>query len=168
MRAFRQAAIDAIPRLDPPPLITKKRMPRALKTTQDMLIASQPSAGSREASSPEESQEEGGQAITPAEEREAAWREAISLVQKEGENGGSPSRALGVPDLIHKENLKPKLNSAYGIVPSPCPENSALRLSLSPGKNCPEHQLQSSMDLSKARISGVESEGHSPDLLSFE
>ncbi|KAH0618196.1 hypothetical protein JD844_017197 [Phrynosoma platyrhinos] len=37
-----QAPNDSIPRLNPPPLITKKRTPRALKTTQDMLIASQP------------------------------------------------------------------------------------------------------------------------------
>ncbi|KFQ29548.1 Uncharacterized protein C1orf226, partial [Mesitornis unicolor] len=34
--------LDAFPRLEPPPPVTKKRTPRALKTPQDMLIAPQP------------------------------------------------------------------------------------------------------------------------------
>ncbi|KFP01658.1 Uncharacterized protein C1orf226, partial [Calypte anna] len=36
------AGLDAFPRLEPPPPITKKRTPRALKTPQDMLIAPEP------------------------------------------------------------------------------------------------------------------------------
>lgn len=40
--ACRAVGMDAFPRLEPPPPITKKRTPRALKTPQDMLIAPQP------------------------------------------------------------------------------------------------------------------------------
>nr|XP_057928995.1 carboxyl-terminal PDZ ligand of neuronal nitric oxide synthase protein-like isoform X2 [Doryrhamphus excisus] len=35
-------SFDSIPRLDPPPPSGKKRLPRALKTTQDMMISSDP------------------------------------------------------------------------------------------------------------------------------
>ncbi|XP_034035314.1 uncharacterized protein C1orf226 homolog [Thalassophryne amazonica] len=35
-------SIDSFPRLDPPPPSGKKRIPRALKTTQDMMISSDP------------------------------------------------------------------------------------------------------------------------------
>lgn len=34
--------LDSFPRLDPPPPTGKKRLPRALKTTQDMMISSDP------------------------------------------------------------------------------------------------------------------------------
>ncbi|XP_035996918.1 carboxyl-terminal PDZ ligand of neuronal nitric oxide synthase protein isoform X1 [Fundulus heteroclitus] len=39
---------DAFPRLDPPPPTGKKRVPRALKTTQDMMISSDPVVSSPE------------------------------------------------------------------------------------------------------------------------
>ncbi|XP_033006973.1 uncharacterized protein C1orf226 homolog [Lacerta agilis] len=152
-----QAPVDAIPRLNPPPEIAKKRTPRALKTTQDMLIASQPLAGSVEASIPEGSQEH---ACQPSR-REAAQSEIGLLTQEEV--GTSHSRACGVPDLIYKENLEPKLNTAYRIPPSP--ENVALQLS---HKSPPECQFESSMGPSTAETSTLEAEGHSPDLLSFE
>lgn len=35
-------SFDSFPRLDPPPASGKKRLPRALKTTQDMMISSDP------------------------------------------------------------------------------------------------------------------------------
>lgn len=35
-------SLDSFPRLDPPPPSGKKRIPRALKTTQDMMISSDP------------------------------------------------------------------------------------------------------------------------------
>ncbi|XP_060133431.1 uncharacterized protein C1orf226 homolog [Zootoca vivipara] len=157
-----QAPVGAIPRLNPPPEIAKKRTPRALKTTQDMLIASQPSVGSIEASFPE------GRSQDHAFQREArkeAARSEIGLLTLE-EVGTSHSRARGVPDLIYKENLEPKLNTAYRIPPSP--ENVALQLSLSAGKSPPECQFESSVAPSTAETSTLEAEGHSPDLLSFE
>ncbi|KAM3876213.1 uncharacterized protein C1orf226 [Diretmus argenteus] len=36
------SSFDSFPRLDPPPPTGKKRLPRALKTTQDMMISSDP------------------------------------------------------------------------------------------------------------------------------
>ncbi|XP_037325027.2 uncharacterized protein C1orf226 homolog [Pungitius pungitius] len=38
----RISSFDSFPRLDPPPPSGKKRLPRALKTTQDMMISSDP------------------------------------------------------------------------------------------------------------------------------
>ncbi|XP_072540457.1 carboxyl-terminal PDZ ligand of neuronal nitric oxide synthase protein isoform X1 [Salminus brasiliensis] len=42
--------LDSFPRLDPPPPTSKKRLPRALKTTQDMMISSDPVVASPEVS----------------------------------------------------------------------------------------------------------------------
>ncbi|XP_066479271.1 carboxyl-terminal PDZ ligand of neuronal nitric oxide synthase protein-like isoform X2 [Tiliqua scincoides] len=159
-----QASSDAIPQLNPPPPLMKKRTPRALKTTQDMLVASQPVADNTEASFQEESQKDACQAVR-TEEWEAVWSKNDSLTQ---EDRPSPSRAFDVPDLIHKDNTEPKLNGAYRTSLSPCPENSALRLDLSPDKSLPECQVQSSMDPPKTNACTVDGEGHSPDLLSFE
>ncbi|XP_065128654.1 carboxyl-terminal PDZ ligand of neuronal nitric oxide synthase protein [Paramisgurnus dabryanus] len=43
-------SLDTFPRLDPPPPTGKKRLPRALKTTQDMMISSDPVVASPESS----------------------------------------------------------------------------------------------------------------------
>ncbi|KAI4883356.1 hypothetical protein NFI96_011203 [Prochilodus magdalenae] len=43
-------SLDSFPRLDPPPPTNKKRLPRALKTTQDMMISSDPVVASPEVS----------------------------------------------------------------------------------------------------------------------
>lgn len=43
------SSFDAFPRLDPPPPSGKKRLPRALKTTQDMMISSDPVVSSPDA-----------------------------------------------------------------------------------------------------------------------
>ncbi|KTG31545.1 hypothetical protein cypCar_00007037 [Cyprinus carpio] len=43
-------SLDSFPRLDPPPPTAKKRLPRALKTTQDMMISSDPVVASPESS----------------------------------------------------------------------------------------------------------------------
>lgn len=40
--SFSHMSFDSFPRLDPPPPSGKKRIPRALKTTQDMMISSDP------------------------------------------------------------------------------------------------------------------------------
>ncbi|XP_063155969.1 uncharacterized protein C1orf226 homolog [Candoia aspera] len=156
----QQTPTSAIPRLNPPPLSTKKRTPRALKTTQDMLIASQPQMEATETSLPEE----GRELQCPPTKTEAAFREVNSLTQVEV--GTSCNRALDVPDLIHKENVEPKQSATHSISSSTHPENVALRLSLSASKSLPEHQ--SCMDPSEAKALTLESEGHSPDLLSFE
>ncbi|KAK2834977.1 hypothetical protein Q5P01_015461 [Channa striata] len=43
------SSFDSFPRLDPPPPSGKKRLPRALKTTQDMMISSDPVVSSLDA-----------------------------------------------------------------------------------------------------------------------
>ncbi|XP_013875883.1 carboxyl-terminal PDZ ligand of neuronal nitric oxide synthase protein [Austrofundulus limnaeus] len=44
------SSFDSFPRLDPPPPTGKKRLPRALKTTQDMMISSDPVVSSPDTS----------------------------------------------------------------------------------------------------------------------
>ncbi|XP_066520272.1 uncharacterized protein C1orf226 homolog [Hoplias malabaricus] len=49
-KANSHISMDPFPRLDPPPPTSKKRLPRALKTTQDMMISSDPVVSSPEVS----------------------------------------------------------------------------------------------------------------------
>ncbi|XP_042320672.1 uncharacterized protein LOC121929313 isoform X1 [Sceloporus undulatus] len=146
-----QAQNDSIPRLNPPPLITKKRTPRALKTTQDMLIAPQPLVGSMEDSFSAENQECSYQHTRT----KGDWTEISSLTPKDL-----------IPDLIHKENLEPKMSTTYRISSSAFQE--AHGLNLTADKSDPECQLQIGMELSKAKTSTLDTEGRSLDLLSFE
>ncbi|XP_034387207.1 carboxyl-terminal PDZ ligand of neuronal nitric oxide synthase protein-like isoform X2 [Cyclopterus lumpus] len=46
------SSFDSFPRLDPPPPSGKKRLPRALKTTQDMMISSDPVVSSPDPADP--------------------------------------------------------------------------------------------------------------------
>ncbi|XP_039182076.1 carboxyl-terminal PDZ ligand of neuronal nitric oxide synthase protein isoform X2 [Crotalus tigris] len=157
-QANRQTSTNVIPRLNPPPLSTKKRTPRALKTTQDLLIASEPQMKTTEILLPEEL----GELQCPPTNKEAAFREINSLTQGKV---GTSNRAFDVPDLIHKKNMEPKQSAIHGI-PSTLPENVTLRLDLSAGKCLPEYQ--SCKMPSEAKIPTLEGESHSPDLLSFE
>ncbi|MCJ8729801.1 hypothetical protein PDJAM_G00110660 [Pangasius djambal] len=50
MTANSHISLDPFPRLDPPPPTNKKRLPRALKTTQEMMISSDPVVASPELS----------------------------------------------------------------------------------------------------------------------
>lgn len=49
---FSHMPFDSFPRLDPPPPSGKKRVPRALKTTQDMMISSDPVVSSPDHTDP--------------------------------------------------------------------------------------------------------------------
>uniref|UniRef100_A0A8C5WZ72 Uncharacterized protein n=1 Tax=Laticauda laticaudata TaxID=8630 RepID=A0A8C5WZ72_LATLA len=158
-QANRQTPTSVIPRLNPPPLSTKKRTPRALKTTQDLLIASKPQMKTTETLLPKKFQE---LQWLPTN-TEAAFKEINSLTQREI---GTSNRVFDVPDLIHKENMEPKQSAIHSISSSTLPENVTLRLDISAGKNIPEHQ--SCKTPSEAKIPTFESESHSPDLLSFE
>ncbi|KAM3841662.1 carboxyl-terminal PDZ ligand of neuronal nitric oxide synthase protein-like isoform 3-T3 [Vipera latastei] len=152
-QANRQTSTSVIPRLNPPPLSTKKRTPRALKTTQDLLIASEPQMKTTEILLPEELRE----LQCPPTNTEAAFREINSLTQGKV---GTSNRAFDVPDLIHKKNTEPKQSAIHGIPSSTLPENVALRLELSEHQSCKMP--------SEAKIPTLEGESHSPDLLSFE
>uniref|UniRef100_A0A3B4ZDL2 Carboxyl-terminal PDZ ligand of neuronal nitric oxide synthase protein n=1 Tax=Stegastes partitus TaxID=144197 RepID=A0A3B4ZDL2_9TELE len=146
------SSFDSFPRLDPPPPSGKKRLPRALKTTQDMMISSDPVVSSPDAadsssflSSPDKTP-----LIDDAED-------------------GSPEG-----DLIHKD---PPLESraktcdiwqkAPGpdsrLASTPCSGKTACRISLGE-----EVLLGNGAPCSKGTgVSAEDAEPH-PDLLSFE
>ncbi|OXB84209.1 UNVERIFIED_CONTAM: hypothetical protein H355_007092 [Colinus virginianus] len=145
--------LDAFPRLDPPPPITKKRTPRALKTPQDMLIAPQPAGSSRE-----EPREPPAEHPNPAEEwpgaRDLSAAEhpgALSTTGIPGPSGDQSTAALPVPDLIHKG----------GLETPPRTEKPLREAGL-------EHELPGSAGCAEPRTPSREAEGPHPDLLSFE
>ncbi|XP_041629652.1 uncharacterized protein C1orf226 homolog [Vulpes lagopus] len=156
----RCAQQDAFPRLDPPPPTARKRTPRALKTTQDMLISSQPVLSSLEY----------GTELAPGQPRDtlpAAPPEAPVETAGGGEALPNGEVSLSVPDLIHQDSQEePRLKttecrraSSPGLL-----ESNGLKLSLSPlhlaeppGAGAP-----------RARTSSLDNEGPHPDLLSFE
>ncbi|XP_066896044.1 carboxyl-terminal PDZ ligand of neuronal nitric oxide synthase protein isoform X1 [Kogia breviceps] len=166
----RSALQEAFPRLDPPPPTIRKRTPRALKTTQDMLISSQPVLSSLEYGtelSPGQPQDSPPTAQpSPAD---ASQPEAIMEMVDRGEAVPNGEVSLSVPDLIHKDNQdEPKLKatecrraSSPGLI-----ERNGLKLSLSPISLA--ESLEDSSPPPRARTSSLDIEGPHPDLLSFE
>ncbi|XP_021260382.1 carboxyl-terminal PDZ ligand of neuronal nitric oxide synthase protein isoform X2 [Numida meleagris] len=145
--------LDAFPRLEPPPPITKKRTPRALKTPQDMLIAPQPAGNSTEepheppAAHPDPVEEwPGPRDLSPAEHPRV-----LSTTNTPGLSGDQPTAALPVPDLIHKG----------GLETPPHTEKPLWEAGL-------EHELPGSAGHAEPCTPSREAEGPHPDLLSFE
>lgn len=126
------SSFDSFPRLDPPPPSGKKRLPRALKTTQDMMISSDPVVSSPDAadtpsfiSSPDktpliteevqqrgETEGEETEEVTKAEERvstETGGDGKVDGGKEDVENteGGVEEHQtqlqLSFPDLINKD-----------------------------------------------------------------
>nr|XP_021576297.1 uncharacterized protein C1orf226 isoform X6 [Ictidomys tridecemlineatus] len=159
---------EDFPRLDPPPPITRKRTPRALKTTQDMLISSQPVLSSLEYGtelSPGQPQDS-PLTVQPVS-ADASQLEATMEDRDEVLPNGEVS--LSVPDLIHKDSQdESKLKatehrraSSPGLV-----ERNGLKLSLSPISLA--ESWEDSSPPPRARTSSLDNEGPHPDLLSFE
>ncbi|KPP79332.1 hypothetical protein Z043_101098 [Scleropages formosus] len=145
---------DSFPRLNPPPPTSKKRLPRALKTTQDMMISSDPVVATPEISdscisSPEEvplfrkdgctDPQEGGK---KGVERGAglseikAEKDSAANLDKPAEIGkAEPSQLqLSVPDLIHKDHLDPPQKPGcqqVRMASTPCSGKPGCRISLS-------------------------------------
>ncbi|XP_061039155.1 uncharacterized protein C1orf226 homolog isoform X1 [Eubalaena glacialis] len=166
----RSALQEAFPRLDPPPPTTRKRTPRALKTTQDMLISSQPVLSSLEYGtelSPGQPQD--SPPTTQPSPADASQPEAVMEMMDRGEALPNGEVSLSVPDLIHKDNQdEPKLKvtecrraSSPGLI-----ERNGLKLSLSPISLA--ESLEDSSPPPRARTSSLDIEGPHPDLLSFE
>ncbi|XP_072504907.1 carboxyl-terminal PDZ ligand of neuronal nitric oxide synthase protein-like isoform X1 [Notamacropus eugenii] len=170
----RSALLEAFPRLDPPPPVTKKRTPRALKSPQDMLISPQPVVSSLEygvellAGPPQEPPSTvpnlGGlvsdDSLGPEGSTEMVpGSEALP-------NGEGP---LSVPDLIHKDTQSDfKLRTTeWRRTSSPSlSERNGLKLSLGPiGLTEPQKDGSSPP---RARSTSLDNEGPHPDLLSFE
>nr|XP_048308710.1 uncharacterized protein C1orf226 homolog isoform X1 [Myodes glareolus]XP_048308716.1 uncharacterized protein C1orf226 homolog isoform X1 [Myodes glareolus] len=161
---------EAFPLLDPPPPITRKRTPRALKTTQDMLISSQPVLSSLEYGtelSPEQAQDSPPTAGTVS--ADTSRPESISEVGDRGEALPNGEVSLLVPDLIHKSNQEESKLKASECrkASSPAPiERNGLKLSLSPISLAESWENNSPPP--QARTSSLDNEGLHPDLLSFE
>ncbi|KAM9619270.1 carboxyl-terminal PDZ ligand of neuronal nitric oxide synthase protein isoform 4-T4 [Morphnus guianensis] len=160
--------LDAFPRLDPPPPVTKKRTPRALKTPQDMLIAPQP-AGTSLRSSTEELPEPPAAHPDPAEEqpgmRDLSPPECPgvpSMTSIPEPSGDQPTGALPVPDLIHKGSLESQWRAGERATEtSPHMEKPPRRPGL-------EHEPPGITAQPDPRAPSWEVEGPHPDLLSFE
>uniref|UniRef100_A0A672TDA7 Uncharacterized protein n=1 Tax=Sinocyclocheilus grahami TaxID=75366 RepID=A0A672TDA7_SINGR len=133
-------SLDSFPRLDPPPPTGKKRLPRALKTTQDMMISSDPVVASPESS----------------------FVSSPDKISKDKDVDQS-QLLLSVPDLIHKDNLDPKklASSETRMASTPCPGKGGCRISVTEG----ELLGNGTADY---RTLSLENEESHPDLLSFE
>ncbi|CAM4625723.1 unnamed protein product [Leuciscus chuanchicus] len=184
-------SLDSFPRLDPPPPTGKKRLPRALKTTQDMMISSDPVVASPESSSisspdkitkdkaelqSEPSLEESGleNPSEPGDRVDSQMEKrpglelkneptAVVTDEKNSEAVDQSQLLLSVPDLIHKDNLDPKklANSETRMASTPCPGKGGCRISVSEG----ELLGNGTVDY---RNLNLENEESHPDLLSFE
>lgn len=166
--ACRAVGLDTFPRLDPPPPITKKRTPRALKTPQDMLIAPQP-AGTSPRSSMEEPPELPTAHTDAAEEwpgmRDPSPSECPGVPSMTGTlepSGDQPTTVLPVPDLIHKGSLESQWQSGERATEtSPRVEKPSRRPGL-------DREPPGSTGLPEPCTPGREVDGPHPDLLSFE
>ncbi|XP_069336385.1 carboxyl-terminal PDZ ligand of neuronal nitric oxide synthase protein isoform X1 [Eulemur rufifrons] len=166
----RSVLQEAFPRLDPPPPITRKRTPRALKTTQDMLISSQPVLSSLDNGtelSPGQPQD--SPPIAQPVPADAAQPEATMEMEEKAEALPNGEVSLSVPDLIHKDSqdeAKLKMTehrraSSPGLI-----ERNGLKLSLSPINLA--KSWEDGRPPPQARTSSPDNEGPHPDLLSFE
>ncbi|MBN3316138.1 CAPON protein, partial [Atractosteus spatula] len=192
-----RTSIDWIPRLDPPPATGKKRMPRALKTTQDMMISSDPVVTTAEVSetsytsSPDKTpliKKE--KSLEKLEEEELGGETGLPIScgpeSKEGENPkegvqGTSSglgeenqedapHLLSVPDLIHKDEIPQGRKQKPGGLESGMVSTPCLGKTGQPISISEDGLLENgSVDAgtSRQRPSCVDDEHH-PDLLSFE
>uniref|UniRef100_A0A671LJM1 Carboxyl-terminal PDZ ligand of neuronal nitric oxide synthase protein n=2 Tax=Sinocyclocheilus anshuiensis TaxID=1608454 RepID=A0A671LJM1_9TELE len=184
-------SLDSFPRLDPPPPTGKKRLPRALKTTQDMMISSDPVVASPESSfvsspdkiskdkaelqpdpRPEESSlekpSESGDHVDSRMEKTLGLElknepTAVVTDEKDSEGVDQSQLLLSVPDLIHKDNLDPKklASSETRMASTPCPGKGGCRISVTEG------ELLGNGTADYQTLSLENEESH-PDLLSFE
>ncbi|KAG8555901.1 hypothetical protein GDO81_017853 [Engystomops pustulosus] len=167
--------IETFPRLEPPPPVTKKRVSRALKTTQDMMISPNPVLNSPEkqvisatvtmdlaadvtsenATEIDDPQTPKGLPDTlPNGNAEADISEpAVKQIEV------FPEIALSVPDLIHKESSD--------TISSHNSDKKGLKSCISQ-EDLIEGQDNNSEWSSWPKKSALDNEGPHPDLLSFE
>ncbi|KAK1165360.1 carboxyl-terminal PDZ ligand of neuronal nitric oxide synthase protein-like isoform X1 [Acipenser oxyrinchus oxyrinchus] len=184
-----QKLLETFPRLDPPPPTGKKRMPRALRTTQDMMISSDPVVNTPEVSDTYTASPDKTPLIKndkPKEEEEGKETTMTSLTsklnfeEKKEENSkvcisGQAEETLeesqfllSVPDLIHKDTLDLKQKPGgpeIRMASTPCRGKPGLQFSISE-----DDLLNGSEDsgMPRQRSSSVDNDEHHPDLLSFE
>uniref|UniRef100_A0A8C1TXX8 Carboxyl-terminal PDZ ligand of neuronal nitric oxide synthase protein n=1 Tax=Cyprinus carpio TaxID=7962 RepID=A0A8C1TXX8_CYPCA len=157
-------SLDSFPRLDPPPPTARKRLPRALKTTQDMMISSDPVVASPESSfvsSPDKiSKNKAELQPEPVPEVSGSEKPSEPAVVTDVDQS---QLLLSVPDLIHKDSLDPKklTSSETRMASTPCPGKGGCRISVTEG----EFLGNGTVDY---RTLNLENEESHPDLLSFE
>ncbi|XP_072919632.1 carboxyl-terminal PDZ ligand of neuronal nitric oxide synthase protein isoform X3 [Hemitrygon akajei] len=186
-----QSLSESFPRLEPPPPTAKKRTPRALKTTQDMMISSVPVVHCGDISDvsinsiSDVAAQQNNQALESkagngdsslVSTAENLTPNLIAEAKSENKHCGMPEgvedlakAALSVPDLLNKEPVDVKLKPSgpeKRMASSPCPDKACLRISISEddllGEDC------ESSGVLRQRCSSVENEEHHPDLLSFD
>lgn len=184
------SSFDSFPRLDPPPPSGKKRLPRALKTTQDMMISSDPVVSSPDAvdSSSFPPTPEKTPLITSKESPKVTKKEEAELKGEQGstememaenKNSGSDEKLdveveldeisvvsetafeLSIPDLINKDPPDVWLKSGSDQQLSSTPRHLSSSEDVPLGNGAP-----------CGKVTTVNSEDGepqtSPDLLSFE
>lgn len=88
-------ALDSFPRLDPPPPSGKKRVPRALKTTQDMMISSDPVVSSPDHADPTSALPPPPDKALPDAEEEPKGEEDAPRDAEKNEAGGVQAEENG-------------------------------------------------------------------------
>ncbi|XP_028300894.1 carboxyl-terminal PDZ ligand of neuronal nitric oxide synthase protein-like isoform X2 [Gouania willdenowi] len=179
-------SFDSFPRLDPPPPSGKKRLPRALKTTQDMMISSDPVVASPDAvdsssfpSSPEKTPLIIREEDKDDEEHPTVEQSVESDAETSGTNGkddGADAHVdnegvdgvqlqLSVPDLINKDppmDVWQKADVAdVRSASTPCSGKTSCRISLG------EDALLGNGAPCGPGMTSEDGEQH-PDLLSFD
>ncbi|XP_073427702.1 carboxyl-terminal PDZ ligand of neuronal nitric oxide synthase protein-like isoform X3 [Dendrobates tinctorius] len=169
--------VESFPRLDPPPPVIKKRVSRALKTTQDMMISSNPVLSSPEkpvmstavsldlAVVTSEHVGEINDLHSPNSLQDKLTNglaEADVSVSTENQNEAFPETALSVPDLIHKESPDTNLRES-----SHNSDKKGVKSCISQ-EDLTEEQANHSNWSSWPRRTTLDNEGPHPDLLSFE
>ncbi|KAM4722880.1 uncharacterized protein C1orf226 homolog [Rhinophrynus dorsalis] len=167
--------MESFPRLEPPPPVVKKRTPRALKTTQDMMISSSPVL-----SSPEKQVDASSTSFDMTREtlNESAIQDnpkvpnqqpnplvngrAETDIQEQTENH-TGNLFESVPDLLHKEKSEASLRMAS----SNHIDKVDMKSCISQDELLEEEVNNSDLSL-WPRNSNLDSEGPHPDLLSFE
>uniref|UniRef100_A0A3P9P0E4 Uncharacterized protein n=1 Tax=Poecilia reticulata TaxID=8081 RepID=A0A3P9P0E4_POERE len=147
---FSSQMFDSFPRLDPPPPTGKKRVPRALKTTQDMMISSDPVVASPEPADSPPFLSEGDE-----EER----RHQLQLSVPDLINKNPPLESRAKPCDVWQRASSPDSRLAS----SPILGKASCRISLGE-----EVLLGNGAPCSKDSGGGTEEAEPHPDLLSFE
>ncbi|XP_049578015.1 carboxyl-terminal PDZ ligand of neuronal nitric oxide synthase protein isoform X2 [Syngnathus scovelli] len=153
--------LDSIPRLDPPPPSGKKRLPRALKTTRDMMISSDPVVSSPDAtdvSSP----------ITLPEKTTFITKEEEDT--RDGELDAGPME----PGSASEPADETSELAGSGATPEKASQGHAEERQLLPSvpdlinKDPPPKSLSEEADTVKDEHAGTEDQEPHPDLLSFD
>uniref|UniRef100_A0A3P9LR48 Carboxyl-terminal PDZ ligand of neuronal nitric oxide synthase protein n=1 Tax=Oryzias latipes TaxID=8090 RepID=A0A3P9LR48_ORYLA len=153
------SSFDCFPRLDPPPP-GKKRHPRALKTTQDMMISSDPVVSSPDAADTVDGVTGGGS--NGAEEGSAAGDAEQHRQQPQ----------LSVPDLINKDPPTESRAKACDVWQKASGPDSRLastpRSDKTPRRISLDEQVLLGNGTTCGKDNGCEDAEPHPDLLSFE